>query len=136
MWVYVCVCMCILTWRVSTAMFDIAINDLSINSVALLSSIYRNWRNANVKLSYRHQWPWNRFISIYKGFYRLPRWLSGKEYVCQEEDIGLIPGSGRSPGEENGKLLQYSSWKIPWTKVPGRLQSMGLQRIGVLCQTL
>ena len=108
MWVYVCVCMCILTWRVSTVMFDIAINDLSINSVALLSSIYRNWRNANVKLSYRHQWPWNRFISIYKGFYRLPRWLSGKEYVCQEEDIGLIPGSGRSPGEENGKLLQYS----------------------------
>lgn len=25
--VYVCVCMCILTWRVSTAIFDIAIND-------------------------------------------------------------------------------------------------------------
>ena len=23
-------------------------------------------------------------------------------------DLGLIPGSGRSPGEENGKLLQYS----------------------------
>jgi len=23
-------------------------------------------------------------------------------------DVGLIPGSGRSPGEENGKPLQYS----------------------------
>ena len=23
-------------------------------------------------------------------------------------DLGLIPGSGRSPGEENGKPLQYS----------------------------
>ena len=22
-------------------------------------------------------------------------------------DVGLIPGSGRSPGEENGNLLQY-----------------------------
>ena len=22
------------------------------------------------------------------------------------------------------------SWKIPWTKEPGRLQSMGLQRVG------
>ena len=65
--VYVCVCMCILTWRVSTAIFDIAINDLSINSMALLSYIYRKWRNANVKLSYRHQCPQNRFQYI-KGF--------------------------------------------------------------------
>ena len=23
-------------------------------------------------------------------------------------DVGLIPGSGRSPGEENGDSLQYS----------------------------
>jgi len=22
------------------------------------------------------------------------------------------------------------AWKIPWTKEPGRLQSMGLQRVG------
>ena len=22
------------------------------------------------------------------------------------------------------------AWKIPWTEVPGRLQSMGLQRVG------
>ena len=25
-----------------------------------------------------------------------------------QEDAGLIPGLGRSPGEENGNLLQYS----------------------------
>ena len=24
------------------------------------------------------------------------------------EDVGLIPGEGRSPGEGNGNLLQYS----------------------------
>ena len=42
-------------------------------------------------------------------------------------DLGLIPGLGRSPGEENGNLLQYSCLKIPWTEEPGRLQSMGSQ---------
>ena len=28
-------------------------------------------------------------------------------------DAGSIPGSGRSPGEGNGNLLQYSCWRIP-----------------------
>ena len=27
---------------------------------------------------------------------------------ANEEDVGSIPGSGRSPGEENGNPLQYS----------------------------
>ena len=45
-------------------------------------------------------------------------------------DVGLIPGSGRSPGGGNGSPLQYSSWKIPWTEEPGRLQSKGSHRVG------
>ena len=28
-------------------------------------------------------------------------------------DLGLIPGLGRSPGEGNGKPLQYSCWENP-----------------------
>ena len=44
-------------------------------------------------------------------------------------DPGSIPGSGRSPGEGNGKPFQYSAWKIPWTEEPDRLQSMGSQRV-------
>ena len=32
----------------------------------------------------------------------------GKKSACNTGDPGLIPGSGRSPGEGNGKLLQYS----------------------------
>ena len=28
-------------------------------------------------------------------------------------DVGLIPGSGRSPGEENGNPLQYSCLENP-----------------------
>ena len=32
----------------------------------------------------------------------------GKESACDAEDLGLIPGLGRSPGEGNGNPLQYS----------------------------
>ena len=32
-------------------------------------------------------------------------------------------------GEGNGTPLQYSSWKIPWTEEPGRLQSVGSLRV-------
>ena len=35
----------------------------------------------------------------------LPRWLSGKGSAHQAGDVGLIPGSGRSPGEGDGNLL-------------------------------
>ena len=45
------------------------------------------------------------------------------------EDTGLIPESGRSPGGENGKPLQYYAWKNPWTEEPGRRQSMRSQRL-------
>ena len=31
-----------------------------------------------------------------------------KESACNARDLGLIPGLGRSPGEENGYRLQYS----------------------------
>ena len=36
-------------------------------------------------------------------------------------DVGLIPGSGRSPGEGNGNPFQYSCWKIPRTEESGQL---------------
>ena len=32
----------------------------------------------------------------------------GKESTCSGGDLSLIPGLGRSPGEENGYPLQYS----------------------------
>ena len=37
-----------------------------------------------------------------------PDGSNGKESVCNERDLGLITGSGRSPGEGNGNPLQYS----------------------------
>ena len=37
----------------------------------------------------------------------------GKESACKAGDQGLIPGSGRFPGEENGNPLQYSCLENP-----------------------
>ena len=39
---------------------------------------------------------------------KLPGDSDGKESVCNVGDLGLIPGSGISPGEGNGNPLQYS----------------------------
>jgi len=36
-----------------------------------------------------------------------------KASACYAGDLGLIPGSGRSPGEENGNPLQYSCLENP-----------------------
>ena len=42
-------------------------------------------------------------------------------------DITSIPGSGQSSGGKYGSILTR---KISWTEKPGRLQSMGSQRVG------
>ena len=41
----------------------------------------------------------------------LPKWLSGKRILLQCRRPGLIPGSGRFPGEGNGNSLQYACLK-------------------------
>ena len=38
----------------------------------------------------------------------LPGSPVGKESACSAGDLGSIPVSGRSPGEGNGKPIQYS----------------------------
>ena len=47
--------------------------------------------------------PWGE-----EGF---PGGASGKESACNARDLGLIPRSGRSPGEGNGNPVQYSCLK-------------------------
>ena len=37
-----------------------------------------------------------------------PGGSDGKASACNAGDLGLIPGSGRSPGEGNGNPLQHS----------------------------
>ena len=67
--------------------------------------------------------------------FSLPCWwgflysLVGKEPACNAGDLGLIPGSGRSPGEGNDNPLQYSCLENPmdrrawWATVHGIAES-------------
>jgi len=61
-----------------------------------------------------------------RGF---PGGSGSKESACNAGDMGSIPGSDTL---EKGMATHLSIlvWRIPWTEEPGRLQSMGSQRIG------
>ena len=52
------------------------------------------------------------FFFFFFVYYHCGAWaslcLTNKESSCNAGDMGLIPGSGRSPGEENGNPLQYN----------------------------
>ena len=45
-----------------------------------------------------------------------PDGSDSKASACNAGDPGLIPGSGRSPGEGNGYPLQYSCLKNPMNR--------------------
>ena len=63
------------------------------------------------------------------GGSQLPGSSDGKAPTCNERDPGLIPRSGRSSGEGNVTHSSTGAWKFPWTEEPGRLQSLGSQRV-------
>ena len=44
-----------------------------------------------------------------------PSGSASQESTCNVGDLGLIPGLGRSLGEQNSYSLHYSGWRIPWT---------------------
>ena len=58
-------------------------------------------------------------------FMGFPDSSDGKESSCNEGDLGLIPGSARSPGERNDNPLQYSCLEnsmyrgVGWATVRG-----------------
>ena len=61
---------------------------------------------------------------------QLPSGSDSKESACSTGDQGSIPGSGWSPGEENGNSLQYSYLENPMDRGAGGLQSIGSHRVG------
>ena len=52
-----------------------------------------------------------------------------KESACNAGDLGLIPRSGISPEKVMATHSGIPAWKIPRTEEPGRLQSIGSQRV-------
>ena len=66
-------------------------------------------------------------LNLFKGF---PGSSDGKESACNVGGPGF--DHCREDSLEKG-MVTYSSilvWRIPWTEEPGRLQSMGSQRVG------
>ena len=53
----------------------------------------------------------------------------GKESDCNAGDLGLIPGSGRYSGEENGNPLQYSCLENPMVRGAWWAIVYGLQEL-------
>ena len=64
----------------------------------------------------------------------LSQWLSSKEFACNA-DRGDTGDAVHTPGWEDAlekEMRTYScnlAWRILWAEEPGRLQSMGLQRV-------
>ena len=89
---------------------------------------FSGWKNCD---SFYHQW--------HLTFYEL--WSSlvvqtVKNLSATREDVGSIPGLGRSAGGGNGSSLQYSCLENPWTEEPGGLQFMGSSRVRIRCSSL
>ena len=79
-----------------------------------------------------HRLPLQTFIFFGKPI--TPLWgfsdgSDGKESACNVGDLGSILGSGKSAGEGMATHSSILARRIPWTEEPGRLQSMGLQRV-------
>ena len=54
----------------------------------------------------------------------------GKESACSAGDLGLISGLGRSLEKGMATHSSILICRLPWTEEPGRLQSMGSQKVG------
>ena len=83
--------------------------------------------------SFSSLWDTNVTFDLWYIVLGLPWWLSGKESACNAGAAGisgLIPGSGRSPGEGMAIHSSVLAWGIPGTGEPGGLPSMGSHRIG------
>ena len=79
-------------------------------------------------------WIWLRFyidVSCPRGFPGSSVLKNPLANAGDVGDVGLIPGSGRSPGGGNGNPLQMTTcssvlaWEIPWTEEPSSVQFMG-----------
>ena len=87
-------------------------------------------------------WPWHGSspfwtlieISVYEIFYRMyfPGGASGKEptHQCKKHETRVQSLGGEDPLEKGmANNLNILAWRIPWTDEPGRLWSLGSQRV-------
>ena len=65
-------------------------------------------------------------LEISPGF---PGGSEGKASACNMGDLGSIPGLEDPLEKEMATHSNILAWRIPWTEEPGRLQSVGSQRV-------
>ena len=73
-------------------------------------------------------------VPVYKHLVSSVFWhfrgIRGKESTCSAGDLALIPGWEEPLEKGMAPYPKSLAWRIPWTEEPGRLQSMGSQRVG------
>ena len=79
------------------------------------------------ELSYYHIY---RKVDHSTCILRHPGGSDSKEFAYNVGDLGLIPGQEDLLEKKMATHSSILAWKIPWTEEPGRLQSMGSQRVG------
>ena len=63
-----------------------------------------------------HNWATSTRLTFFWAlhyFLGFPGGSDGKESACNEGDLGLIPGLGRSPAEGHGNHSSILAWRIP-----------------------
>ena len=73
------------------------------------------------------------FDNVSHVIWGFPGGSDGKEPVCNAEDLGLIPGSEKAPGEGTGNPLQYSCLGNPMERRawPATIHGITNSRIGL-----
>ena len=107
----------IILWNYPSLIYQFRIIFYKVrNAVSTLwSTLLRYWKNCMISLNSHYLWwyIWGGSVS------KESAWIVG--------DLGLIPGSWRSPGERNGNPLQYSCLENSMDRGIWWLQSMGSQ---------
>ena len=65
------------------------------------------------------------YMYMYIGF---PKGSEGEESACNAGDLGSIPGSRRSSGEETESPLQYSCLENSMDRGAGRVTAHGVAK--------
>ena len=71
---------------------------------------YNNLKMWNFTLNFKCLKNWNSVVGKFEDF---PGGSDGKASAYNAGNLGSIPGLRRSPGEGNGKPLQYSCLEYP-----------------------
>ena len=111
-------------FKIKNLVFGLKIQSLFIGGSNTSLFISRVWKEF-LWWSYPSGPSFSGFGTSTSHDWGLPGGSDGKEYAYHAGDLGLIPGSERSPGEGFGNPLQYSCLENPLDRGDWQLQPMG-----------